>query len=578
MAPLGYLWPALWNADPALIRIANMGLWVGCVGFLWRTCHLLGGVRVAAWAMLLLLSPELVRYFPSELTEPIYLFGLLGWMHAMARIIVAQERSWPVIAQGACMLTITLLSRPVLQLVAPALLLACLCGMAYGAMACKDVTAPAWHQRLPTIALSLGWGLMLPLALIIKNGILFGLWGLGTGSGVGLYLGTHPLFQGAEPSFLGLDYDVNLMTALANDPGTPHSLAGDAASRRAALWQIQSMPSADALAFFGRKLWWWLAHHPAQIETLGSALRKLRLFELSALALACIWLAWGWLRRSGPAPILRSALAPRQWALAAFVLIMFMGMLTQLLPILYNSRYSSVLLDPWLIPLVALGLGLLSQPMALQGSITRNRWSIGFAGRGGASPWPSIGILAAILLLTFGGYNLARKHEHIAIDPAHMGQTMARLEITDGDRIEVQGMERRGEREWVLTQSPAAFLVRVDAGDIERIAAANIFNALWETEIVLQTQGQRCRHAESAYQTASGSILIPTYTLPLTLPLHADGKPHRLVTHANHQLRPREPGYLRLVFHCPTGTRLAWRGTRLLESRYAWDAAAHTEH
>ena len=49
--------------------------------------------------------------------------------------------------------------------------------------------------------------------------------------------------------------------------------------------------------------------------------------------------------------------------------------------------------------------------------------------------------------------------------------------------------------------------------------------------------------------------------------------PERLLTHANYQLRPEQPGYLRLVFDCPVGTQLHWSGTRLLESRHPWDAA-----
>ena len=31
VAPLTYLWPALWGADPSSIRIAHMGIWTACV-------------------------------------------------------------------------------------------------------------------------------------------------------------------------------------------------------------------------------------------------------------------------------------------------------------------------------------------------------------------------------------------------------------------------------------------------------------------------------------------------------------------------------------------------------------------
>lgn len=575
-APLAYLWPALWGAEHIGIRTANMGLWLGCVWFLWRAVNLLGGVRAGAIAMLLLLmSPELLAYFPSELTEPLYLFGLFGWMHAMARIIVNQDKSWAVIAQGGVMLTITLLSRPVLQLIAPAMLVLCLCAMAYGAVARrKTFPLPSWLHHLPPMAWAIGCGLVLPLAVLIKNGLVFGIWGISSGSGIGLYLGTHPLFQGAEPAFMGLEYDVNLLAGLAGVPEGLRTAAGDAVMRQAALWQIQSMPLADALVFFGRKAWWWLAHHPAEINEVGSALRKLRVLELGTLFAACVLLFWQRLSRRPLAHGVRNTVKPGQWAMAGFSLIMFLGMLVQLLPILYNSRYSSVLLDPWLIPVTAFGVALLIQPIGLQGVFTKYRWNIGLVGREGTPLFPPLAAIAAVLIATFAGYNAIRKHEQVAIDPAHMGATETLLKITDGNQIEAQGMERRGTREWIMTQSPAALLVRLEPRDFENVGTADLFNAMWKTEIALHAQGQRCK-VETAYQLTSGSVVQPGYKLPLTIPLRANGNMRSVVTHANNELRPTEPGYLRLVINCPTSTKVEWRSTKLLESRHAWKASQH---
>jgi len=573
VTPLAYLWPALWGADPTLIRIANMALWAGCVGFLWRTCCLLGGVRAGAVAMLLLLAtPELVRYFPAEMTEPLYLFGIFGWMHAVARIVIGGERSAGVVAQGALMLAITLLSRPVLQLVAPAALLMCLVCMAWWSAFGKKALAAEWSPRLSAIAWSLGLALVLPLALVLKNGLAFGLWGLGTGAGTGLYLGTHPLFQGAEPGFLGFGYDVNLLAGLKAGDSNHLSLAADRVLRNAGLWQLQAMSMHDALVFFGRKLWWWLAHHPAQIGASGT-LRKLRFFELLLVATSIAWLVrdrW-WRRANGPRP------AAPQLAFAAFLLAMFLAMLVQLLPILCNSRYSAVLLDPWLIPLAAWGLARLTAAIRLQGRLNRQGWSIGMAPAPGAALWPALGTLAAVLAATFAGYGLSRQLENVAVDAGRLGPTVTHLDITAGDRIGVQGMRPQGDRTWVTTESPAVLQVRIDAGDVEHIATARIFTALWQTELALRTGGQRCRKAEFAYQTTDGRILQPAYKLPLLLPLRADGAFHPLVTHAHGEMTPREPGSLRIVLHCPAGTVVQWRGTRFLESRHIWDVAAHIQ-
>jgi hypothetical protein len=530
---------------------------------LWQSSRLLGGYRAGIAAMILWVAhPELPRYFPSEMTEPIFLFRVFGWIYAVALMTVKERATWGVVLLGAAMLTITLLSRPVLQLLAPAGLALCLVCLAYWKL--RKLPAPVyWPSVLNGLAWSLALGLILPLALVLKNGIVFGLWGLGAGSGVALYLGTHPLTQGVEPAFLGFQYA--LLTHLVSG-GDPLSLASDRAMRGAAIWQIQSMSPLDALVFFGRKLWWWLAHHPMPIGWFGGALRQLRFFELlTLLAAAIVWLH-DWRRRAGRRDLLASgrmtALMTRpQWVFLTFLLAMFLAMLAQMLPILYNSRYSSALLDPWLIPLAAWGLAYLFAPIRLTG----------------AAPWLSaIGVLAAILVLTFGGYDLARKYENVAVDPQRMGQTVVHLDMTDGSRVETQGMAPRGDHFWVVTEPVSALEIRLNPADVERVTAAKIANALWKTDLALSAR-QGCGRTDIAYRAADGRLLQPAYRTPLRPPLEADGAFHPIVTHANHELRPHEPGRLRIVLNCPVGTEVRWQGTQLLESRHVGDSAAHVK-
>jgi len=590
VASLGYLWPALWGADPTWIRGANMALWACCVWFLWRASWLAGSWRAGMVAMLLLSYSDLIRYFPSELTEPIYLFGVFGLIHALARLTAGRERTFGAVAQGAVMLTITLLSRPILQLIAPTALLACLAALALQAMRNKgrpEDTHGGWPATVSHIAFSLGLGLLLPLALVVKNGLVFGLWGLGTGSGVGFYLGTHPLFQGTEPAFLGFNYDANrLITIVAGNPDTL-SLAGDRVQRAAGLWQLQTMSAGDAVAFFSRKLWWWLAHHPAELQRTDSPIRQLRLFAFSTIAVTAMlaWRGWRGLRgrttnvRSYTAAMVNGS-APEQWALAALLLGMFVLLVGQLLPILYNGRYGVALLDPWLLPLIAFCIARITAPIQLHGGVQKNWRGITITVPQGRMILAAIVSLAAIAAITSVTYNLARRSEHVFIDPQHMGQVATHLSITDSARIDTAGMVRLGEREWSTTESPAVFMVRLDQTDVERIGRADPFNALWDTEIALRstTAGQKqktCRKAYVAYQTATGAILQPAYSLPLALPLSVDGKFHHLVTHANAELRPGEAGNLRIELACQAGTVVEWRQTRFLESRHAWDAAAH---
>jgi len=580
VAPLGYLWPALWGADPVAIRIANMGLWAGCAWFLWRAARLLGGERAGAAAMLLLIFSGLRQTFPSELTEPIYLFGVFGLIHALARLVAAGERTRGPVLQGAAMLTVTMLSRPILQLIAPAALLACLAALALQAWRGKNRPASAgWPAAVARLALCLGLGLLIPLAWTVMNGLASGFWGLRTGAGVSLYLGTHPLFQGTEPAFLGFDFD---------DPLTPvighHDVLSPGAepvTRAAALWQLQSLSLPDAAVFFSRKLWWWLAEHPAEMARSPNPLRQLRLLELSAIALSALWAIWGyWRRRRGQSAGGSYALAligkpaPGQWALAALLLGTLALLLGQLLPVFYNSRYSTAMLDPWLIPLAAFGLALVTGPAQWRGgALPRNRTIL-----------TALAALALIAALAAAVWKLAGRFEHLRVDPARMGAVAERLRIADAERIHTIGMtgqtDPQHQAQWVTTARPAVLMVRLSESEIETISHLHHGNALWDSEIALRPANPpagRCGSADVAWQSAAGDILQPGYTLPLRLPLAADGQFRHLVTHANAQLRPSEPGSLRITLDCPIGTVVQWRQTRFLESRQALEAAAHVK-
>ncbi|MGB3071139.1 MAG: hypothetical protein WBC18_21470 [Ottowia sp.] len=582
VVPLAYLWPALWGADPTLIRTANAGLWAGCIFFLWQSCRLLEGYRAGLIGMILLgTHPELRRYFPTELTEPVFLFGIFGWIYAVANILIKDQVTWWMVLFGSAMLTITLLSRPVMQLLAPVCLIICLACLAYWKLR-KQPPPSHCQSSLTFLSWSLSLGLILPIALILKNGLVFGLWGLGTGSGAGLYLGTHPLTQGTEPAFLGFHYDVNSFTTLTSGDSDHLTIASDRALRDAAIWQTQSTSLTDGLAFFGRKLWWWLAHHPAQIDAFGSALRKIRFFELLVLivAVTSVFLR-GYRHINRRHPILpntspSSSAEGSQWLFRAFLLAMFLGMLGQLLPVLYNSRYSSALLDPWLIPLAAWGFAYLTAPIQLQSTLGRHGWSLGMKTPAGTPFWQPVAMLFGILTLTFAGYNFARTNEQIAPDPMHMGKVVSHLDISASERAEVYGMTATGDRSWMITKSPAALQIRIDQADVDHITAAGILNALWKTDIALNAK-ERCGKTDISYRTLSDRILQPAYKQPLQLPLKADGAIHTIVTHANDELRPQEPGSLRIVLRCPVGTEVQWKNTQLLESSYFKDVAAHVK-
>lgn len=588
VVPLGYAWPALWGADPFWIRLANCGLWAGCVFAAWRCATLLGGLRAGVVTVLLLaFHPELLKYFPTELTEPIFLFGLFGWLWTLAEWFVARNGSLALRVCSAAFLTITLLSRPVLQLLVPLGLL--------------GVVAVAWHWRKSVqaqqqdtarlcrqIAWTLAFSLVIPALLVLKNGLLFGLWGLGTGSGTGLYLGTHPLFQGAEPAFLGFDYDVTDLAFRVTGNADHLTIAGNRAASAAALAQLGNMSFTDGLAFFARKLWWWMAHHPAALVAHGGALRKVRLFEWLALAMCTFHMLWVW-RRHGwvvlshriPPSGCQRTLASAHQATAmgqcmVWLLLFGLGglMLAQLLPILYNSRYSSTLLDPWLVLLTGFSVAYLLQPYQFSTGWHRSRWSMALTGRKMAGSerarlWPGVFVVPGLLVITVLAFNTVRRYEVVAIDTTHMGAHRTRIALPANTSLLANGMAKQSNGLWLMTESPAALVLPVSAEQVALLKQHPPYNALWEINMAIRTdRPRRCRMAEVAYTRPVAGPARPISRLNLD----ADGQPRLYAIHGNVDLRPSDAGDLRVAFHCPVGTLVQWNGARLLESLHTENA------
>ncbi|MGQ0731527.1 hypothetical protein [Acidovorax sp.] len=584
VAPLGYVWPALWGADPAWIRGANCVLWAGCMLAAWRCATLLGGLCAGVVAIALLaLHPELIKYFPTELTEPIFLFGLFGWLWTLTEWLIGQNESRTLRASSAAFLTLTLLSRPVLQLLVPLGLLATL----LLAWRWRRSAQPRWQAAARLcghMAGILAISLALPAALTVKNGLLFGLWGLGTGAGTGIYLGVHPLFQGTEPAFLGLAYDINDLVLKVTGNRDHLTLAADRVASSAAWLQISSLSLGEGFAFFSRKLWWWMAHHPESLAVHGNALRTIRLFEWLALAACTIHMAWVW-RHEGwttfqhrlPTPHFASTTTASPPGPAGRQLVMWLFLagvgglvLAQLLPILYNSRYSSALLDPWLLLLTGFSTAYFLQPYRFVGGQRPSRWHVALVGRNAAtcervSLWPGVITLPALFVIAALCFNTVRRYEVVTIDNDHIGAHRARLVLSDHAGLSASGMALQPDGQWRMTESPAVLALSLSAEEVASLRQQLRYNALWEVHMTVQSQRiNRCRIAHVTYTRPELGTVRPVSRVNL----RADGQPRLYALHANADLRPDAAGDLRLTFHCPVGTLVRWHGARLLESFY----------
>lgn len=579
VVPLAYLWPALWGAEPESIRLANIGLWIGCVFFIWNTCHQISGRLAGLIALILFASHPLIPgYFATELTEPVFLFGLFGWIYAISRILGGGHFfDWTAVAIGAASLCITLLSRPVLQIIAPAIFL--LATIIYFISQTKKQSNISKINEVRTISLqiaaSTGAGLVLPILLILKNGLVFGLWGLGTGSGTGLYLGTNPLFQGGEPAFLGFEYDINLLSTILTGNGDHLSLTGDRIAREAAIWQVSMMSFMEKIEFFIQKIWWWAFHHPAQMGY-GGVLRKIRFIEAAVIIFQTAWLTRIIFQSIHTRKGLSQPAISRSDIFSIFLLGMLALMLAQLIPILYNNRYSAGLLDPWVIFLTALGSARLMKSIHWSSHFGKDSWNISLKPRTAGSMNPFLAFIALVFISIVAGNYLSKKPETTSIRPHHMGSTKAIAEVTDGSRTDTYGLVSQGGKQWKSTEEVSALHILLDQTQVNAIKLANPLNAAWESVVAVSTPGKKsCKKLEMALRLENGAIIQPKNTRPLTLSVRADGKPQKIVVHANREMRPQAISSLRMIFHCPLGTHISWESTRFLESRHMHDAAAH---
>ena len=583
VAPLTYIWPALWQLDVEAIRVANAGLFLAAGMMLWRTAELLGGMRAAVVAvMLFVLHPELRHYFGAGWAEPFYVTGISALFLAATQIILGAKARWRWIFFGALGLAITLLGRPALQLLAPALLLGALL-----TWACWPYERKAQGRRAAqSMTLMVAIGLIPGLIVVIKNGLLFDLWGIATGAGAGLYLGLHPISQGTEPAYYGLDYDVNAIAGLVSATGgDPLNLASDQFLRAIAIETLKEYSWPQRLIFFARKLWWWLFYHPVELMSAGSKIRGIRLFELLSVAASCAVMTWAWLRNGrgaiftlfGSLPrhnnLSPAAIGSRRACASGLLLLGTAALLVQLLPVLYNSRYSTGLLEPWLCVLAGVSWSILTQFLKTEAvhNQTGTQWILSAHA---SSAWSIFGKFLTVILIPIIAlfFSHPRRIEVVSMDPLNSSlpvTALIRIENTTG--TQTTNISRIATNSWQLLENPAALVLPLlPSPEVAAWSPKSSDNSLWRLRFSIDPpQGGKCRHTEIEFTAPHNSLALPRPILDVI----ADGKMREYLIYATHQLRPAGAGDLRIAFRCPVGTIVTWGGGELIrpEIRSKWN-------
>jgi len=528
-----------------------------------------------ASTLLMVLHPELHHYFPTELTEPIFLFGAFLWIFGIVRIGEQPFQPNKYIALAAIGLMLTLLVKPVLQFICLLILITTLIIWLWPQNNQKKDNSIA-RRFARAIALSTTFALLPAAGVALKNGILFGVWGIATGSGAALYLGVHPLSIGTEPAYFGLTYDVSKLALMV--PGTDGDHlhpAADSLLKAVALDFLKNMTIEDAVIYFGRKLWWWAFDFP------GTKLRTFRALEWLVLLLGAAYTALCWLR-SRSATVAGEATNRRKLPAAViqpkirFIIlvglgIILTGMLVQLQVVLYNSRYSVVAVEPWLLILTGVSAAALMRPWRT--FLRRDSATVTLGVRLRLmSGKPRVLYAASMALLLAGPsafIHWTKHYENLELDPQHLGPVTSVFSADGSINIVSDGMTRITTDLWRMDTSPAALIIPA-AGPFSWPALST--NDIWLLNFSVSTSApMNCRFAELAYTQPQ---VTETHSIP-RLAIRADARAHAYAVHANRELRPAGPGSMRIAFHCPIGTTVQWDRMQLLSSDTVTMAARH---
>ena len=543
-APLAFIWPAIWGADQLNIQLANCALFLISIILFWSFVRQAGGSLAAFLAGVILVEhPDIHDHAAQVLTEAPYFFGFSLALFAIGQAMAnaASRRWWPgIMAVG---LTITLLTRPVLQYI----LLVAL-GISLTTSVFGKVTNGA---RAITVALAIS--LVLPAAFIVKNGVYFGVWGIASGSGSGLFYGVSPYRNGAEPVYSNFSYDADVIPHLV-DPSIPESALSkrsNGLNQTAALEVIRQTQLTDNMAFLGAKLRMWLLTSTPELY-INPKLRWIRLSEWLSI-LACVLLA-GYRIRHLPLELPGHGLSNRQKGfLYAGLLTGALLMAVQLSPVLYNTRYASYFIEPWLIAASSISAGYI-----VSGKLSPGR-----------KPVRALAGLALIILLVHGAHALmqhAVRREVWEIDPRRPGPTAIMVPASALTRLHGTGMEPASGKAWLFTSSPATLHISIDGTNVP--AHDHLRDALWRMRFALQIPDAKptAQCGKAVLAVAPHQENVNWHRPQPLLFVRTDGRPRDYMLSANGESRPQGHAQVSLTFSCPVGSRLTWQGIELRRS------------
>lgn len=195
--PLSYVFPAVFRGDVLAIKVVGTVLHALSVLLVFRIGTNLHGRPAGATAAALFAFLPMVRlYYPTVLTEPVYLTLTLVWAWAVSELVVGRRR-WAIAPAGVAF-GLALLSKSV-----NLFFLVLLCVVL---PLCAAWSRGERRRIFKDLSVAHFVALAFPAALLLHTGLAFGQWGV-NGTGAVLYYALHPLFRGLDPPYYNLPFD-----------------------------------------------------------------------------------------------------------------------------------------------------------------------------------------------------------------------------------------------------------------------------------------------------------------------------------------------------------------------------------
>ncbi len=512
VAPLSYFYPALLGASEKAVRWSNVMLYLGAIALAFDAVRLAHsrGAGIAA-AFLLAFSPTLRPYIGDVLTEPPYIFAVVLWATAISRVTAfptSPQYGW--IAAGTLALSIATLTRPSVMLFAPAMTAL----FAWRAWKSNPRQRPVEWRLAALHALAM----VLPLAWILRNYILFGLASIATGSGAALWLGIDPLVDGFDPVYFGMDYDVG---GGARDM-SHLSIEADRMLRAVAAVQLKEIPFPVLAEMFARKaaaLLVFSAHE------MGEGLAAQRSWRIALLVLAVAAIVW----TRGSRLVLALS------AMGVYMVVIH-------LPALYHHRYAVGAIDAPLTLLAAIGLANCFKPT------TRTL---------GAAVLVTVLTLAGLSTLQNAGPGSPR------VDRVP-GQVAWTRDVSAIDQIVLHGATREGRAKFTVAPNGAL--------EIPVYGTSGFFPGDYSAAIIglaITPTGKQpgCESMRLRFRGLGDPGFAPARAV--RIPVESDGKMRALVIGTTQPLHLNTDGVLRLEFECAYPVTLEMGKITLIAPRRA---------